>query len=69
MTVLTNAQLRQGYELTIENGMRLLESAVKIQVEHPEQSLGLAQLGQEEIGKSLSLLASFALAKQDASFE
>ena len=61
MTALTFEQTRQGYELAIENGLQLLRASVTLIFEFPEQALGLAQLGQEEIGKSMSLLAAFSL--------
>jgi len=61
MIALTFEQIKNGYELVIENGLRLLHASMTLIYDFPEQALGLAQLGQEEIGKSLSLLAAFSL--------
>ena len=59
MIALTFEQLLDGHEKTIITGYRLLMSAMSLVGEFPEVSLGIAELGQEEIGKSLSLLAAF----------
>jgi AbiV family abortive infection protein len=60
-SVLTLAQLQRGYELSIDNALRLLDAASKLAEDFPDKALGLAQIGQEEVGKSLSLLAAGAL--------
>lgn len=58
---LTKEQLRDGFLKTTNNANRLLSASLSLVSETPELSLGLAEVGQEELGKSLSLLASFAL--------
>jgi len=60
-TSLTKEQLRDGFRKTIGNAHRLLSASLSLVSETPELSLGLAEVGQEELGKSLSLLASFSL--------
>jgi AbiV family abortive infection protein len=62
--VLSDAQLRRGYELSIDNALRLAGAATAVLDEYPDKALALAQLGQEELGKSLSLLASGALPQE-----
>jgi AbiV family abortive infection protein len=59
---LTQSQLMDGYGKAISNGLRLFEASVDLTAEFPDVALGLAEVGQEEIGKSLSLLAAFSLA-------
>jgi len=54
-------RLMEGYSLAIENAMRLFGAATDLLVTFPDKALALAQIGQEEIGKSLTLLAAFAL--------
>lgn len=66
--VLTGAQLRRGYELSIDNALRLAGAAGTLLMEYPDKALALAQLGQEEIGKSLSLLAAGALPRAPESW-
>ena len=41
--------------------MRFVGAAQELMVSYPDKSLALAQLGQEEVGKSLSMLSAFAL--------
>ena len=60
-SVLSGAQLRQGFEASIENATRLAGAAAVLLEEFPDKALALAQLAQEELGKSLSLLAAAAL--------
>jgi AbiV family abortive infection protein len=55
------ASLAQGYNLSVDNGLRLFASAMELNKTFPDKALALAQVGQEEIGKSLTLLAAFAL--------
>jgi AbiV family abortive infection protein len=62
ITSLTPHQLSDGYGKAISNALRLLQAAMSLTTEFPEVALGLAEIGQEEIGKSLSLLAAFSLA-------
>ena len=53
--VLSFVQLRDGYVQTIENAMRFF-GASKILIESfPDKALALGQLGQEEVGRSLTL--------------
>jgi hypothetical protein len=59
-------QLIDGYEKAISNGFRLLQAAMSLTPEFPEIALGLAEIGQEEIGKSLSLLAAFSLGRDQS---
>jgi AbiV family abortive infection protein len=59
MIALTFEQLLDGHEKAIITGYRLLMAAMSLVGEFPEVSLGIAELGQEEIGKSLSFLAAF----------
>jgi AbiV family abortive infection protein len=59
--VLAEADLVDGYEYTVDNAIRLFGAANELQVKFPDKALALAQLGQEEIGKSLTILAAFSL--------
>src|SRR4030042_3054924 len=61
MPDLTFEQLYDGYSKTLENAERLLHAAMAIWDNYPEIALGLFELGQEEIGKSFTFLATFAL--------
>lgn len=55
--------LRKGYEKSVSNGISLVMSAMTLLDDFPHIAPGLSQLGQEEIGKSLSILAAFQLKK------
>ncbi|HQP88906.1 MAG TPA: AbiV family abortive infection protein [Thermoanaerobaculia bacterium] len=59
--VLTYDQILDGYQKSVANGLRLLHASMDLVAAYPDVALGLAELGQEEIGKSLSLLAAFSL--------
>jgi AbiV family abortive infection protein len=59
--VIPEERLVEGYEYTVENAIRLLSAAATLQEIFPDKALALAQLGQEEIGKSLTILAAFHL--------
>jgi len=59
--VLTLEALRDGYAKSVAQGFALMESALDLASSHPSIALGLAELGQEEVGKSLSLLSAMAL--------
>lgn len=61
LKVLTSDQLSDGYAKAIETSLRLLSAALTLAGKFPEIALGLAEIGQEELGKSLSLLAAFQL--------
>ncbi len=62
-------KLVHGYSLALDNGLRLFASASELNLEFPDKGLALAQVGQEEIGKSLTLLAAFALPADSAAWE
>jgi AbiV family abortive infection protein len=68
MTYLTPNQLLDGYGKAISNGFRLLEASLELAPEFPEIALGLGEIGQEEIGKSLSFLAAFSLGRDQSWF-
>jgi AbiV family abortive infection protein len=51
----------RGYSLAVQNAQRLFAAAQALIREHTPVALGLAQLGQEEVGKSLSLLAAIGM--------
>jgi AbiV family abortive infection protein len=58
---LSFAQLRDGYIQTIENAVRFFGASTDLMQTFPDKALALAQLGQEEVGRSLTLLAAFGL--------
>ncbi len=58
-------QMYMGYSKSIENSMELLDVALKLSSDHPAIALGLSELGQEELGKSLSFLSSFYFLNHD----
>lgn len=62
-TIIPRAILRNGFEKCIHNGFSLVISAMAIIESNSHVALGLSQLAQEEIGKSLSILAAFRLKK------
>jgi AbiV family abortive infection protein len=68
-TELSFEQIYDGYGKAISNSMSLLNSALVVRREYQEVALGLAQLAQEEIGKSLSLLSAFHLPASKAGWE
>jgi AbiV family abortive infection protein len=53
--------LVEGFTFAVDNASELLSSAMELQENHPAKALALAQIGQEEIGKSLTILASAVL--------
>ena len=57
--ILTREQIRDGYEKTVASALHLLEASMSLVSRYPAPALGLAELGQEELGKSLSLLAAY----------
>lgn len=59
--VLSFAQVREGYVQTIENAVRFFGASTNLIQAYPDKALALGQLGQEEVGRSLTLLAAFAL--------
>lgn len=54
-------ELIEGFSFAVDNAFELFSAAMELQKNHPATSLALAQVGQEEIGKSLTILASAAL--------
>ena len=59
--VLSFAQLKDGYIQTIENSMRFFGASFDLIQTYPDKALALGELGQEEVGRSLTLLAAFSL--------
>ena len=59
--VLSFAQVREGYVQTIENAIRFFGASTDLIKAFPDKALALGQLGQEEVGRSLTLLAAFTL--------
>jgi AbiV family abortive infection protein len=59
--VLAHDKLHDGYAKAVEQGSALLQAGMDLVSTQPAIALGLAELGQEEIGKSLSLLAAISL--------
>lgn len=66
---ITPDALRKGFELSVSNGFSLSMSAMTLIGKFQQIALGLAQLGQEEIGKSLSMLAALYLSDSDESWQ
>lgn len=65
--VLSFAQVREGYVQTTENALRFFSASLDLIQAFPDKALALGQLGQEEVGRSLTLLAAFTLpAEPDA---
>ena len=67
--VLSFAQLKDGYLKTIENAIRFFGASTGLIQGFPDKALALAQLGQEEVGRSLSLLAAFSLPTEGHAWE
>ena len=67
--VLSFAQLREGYVQTIENALRFFGASTDLIKAFPDKSLALGQLGQEEVGRSLTLLAAFRLPTEPNAWE
>lgn len=59
------ADSAEGYHLAIQNGQRLFSASRALIADSASIALGLAQIGQEEIGKSLSLLAAIGMRPVD----
>lgn len=62
--IVSKDKLQEGFSFSIDNAIELLSSAMDIQEKHQSKALALAQIGQEEIGKSLTILASFSLPEE-----
>ena len=67
--VLSFAQLREGYVQTIENAIRFFSASTDLIKAFPEKALALGELGQEEVGRSLTLLAAFSLPTEADAWE
>lgn len=63
--VLTFDQLYEGHDKSVRNGERLFEAGATIFKNYQDISLGLFELGQEEIGKSFTFLAAFGYGPTD----
>jgi AbiV family abortive infection protein len=63
--VLSFSQLRDGYVKTLENAVRFFGASTNLTEAFPDKALALGQLGQEEVGRSLSLLAAFSLPNEE----
>lgn len=63
-TQIPKAILRKGYEKSVSNGFSLVMSAMTLLHDFPQIALGLSQLAQEEIGKSLSILGSVSVKRK-----
>ena len=61
--------LRDGYTKAVSQGLALMEGAMELAPRRAAIALALAEIGQEEVGKSLSLLAAMALPANSASME
>lgn len=62
---LTFERLYEAYDKSLDNAIRLHGASVNLLREFPDISLGLFELGQEELGKSYTCLATMAV-KKDA---
>ena len=68
MLPITRSELLHGYHKSVENAFELLQAAITLIESHPSIALGLAEIGQEELGKSLTCLAAIALPQDAPSF-
>lgn len=68
-TALSFDQLYEGHDKTVRNAEHLFEAGTGIFKDYPDISLGLFELGQEEIGKSFSFLAAFGYGPTDPQWE
>jgi AbiV family abortive infection protein len=59
--IISFGRLREGYVATLNNAIRFIGAAQELIKDYPDKSLALAQIGQEELGKSLTILCAFAL--------
>jgi len=62
--VISFESLLNGYTLTIDNAFKFFEVAGELLKDYPDKALALAQIGQEEIVKSLTILAAFSFGKR-----
>lgn len=68
MSIIARPELRHGYQKAVENAFALLQAAMSPTESYPSVALGLAEIGQEELGKSLTCLAAIALPQDSQSF-
>lgn len=68
MSIIARPELRHGYQKAVENAFALLQAAMSLTESYPSVALGLAEIGQEELGKSLTCLAAIALPQDSQSF-
>ena len=59
--VINFEQLKRGYKDVVENAVRFFGASTELCNKYPDKALALAQIGQEELGKSLTILAAFHL--------
>jgi AbiV family abortive infection protein len=62
-------RLREGYAATLNNAMRFIGAAQELLKDYPDKALALAQIGQEELGKSLTILSAFALPPDEVAWK
>lgn len=62
--VVDHERLAVGYRLCIRNANEFMRAAGLVRESAPAKALALAELGQEEIGKSFHVLAAFSLPAQ-----
>jgi len=67
--IISREQLQSGLSLAIDNAIELLSAAMELQEKHQSKALALAQIGQEEIGKSLTILAAFGIPEEPKAWE
>lgn len=60
-TVVPVDELMRGYGMAIDNAIQCFYVSSELFSKFPSKSLAIAQIGQEEVGKSLTLLAGGAL--------
>lgn len=54
-------ELRRGFELAVSNAFSLVNASMILVEQIPQVALGLSQIAQEELGKSLAILAAISL--------
>ena len=57
--------LRKGFELAVSNAFSLVMAAIQLVDQFSHVTLGIGQLGQEELGKSFTILAAISLPDDD----
>lgn len=67
--IISREQLQRGFSLAIDNAIELLSAAIELREKHQSKALALAQIGQEEIGKSLTILAAFGIPEEPKAWE